>query len=289
MIDFSKIKIRKPKELRFASAGIPLSTPTKNTFEGIKHVRALGLGGMELEFVHSVNLKQEAALEANKIANDNDVVLTSHGSYYINLNAVEKAKVGASRARILDAAKIARLAGAFSVTFHPAFYLKDSKETTYNNVKVQLKKIVDELKDQGNDIMISPETTGKGTQFGDLKELVKLSSELEQIRPCIDFAHLHARSVGKENSLEEFRASLSLVENELGREALNAMHMHVAGIAYGEKGEKHHLILEESDLKYKDLLRALKEFKVKGSLVCESPNVEEDALLLKRTYDSLGR
>lgn len=287
MIDFSKIKVRRPKELRFSSAGIPLSTPVRNTFEGIKHVRALGLGGMELEFVHSVNLKEDAALEASGVADVNDVVLTSHGSYYINLNAVEKAKVGASRARILDAARIARLAGAFSVTFHPAFYLKDSKETTYNNVKLQLKKIVDELKDQGNDILISPETTGKPTQFGDLKELVSLSAELDQIRPCIDFAHLHARTAGKENSLEEFRASLSLVENELGREALDCLHMHVAGIAYGEKGEKHHLLLDESDLKYKELLLALKEFRVKGSLVCESPNIEEDALLLKRTYDSL--
>ncbi|MCC7574518.1 TIM barrel protein [Candidatus Woesearchaeota archaeon] len=287
MIDFSKIKIRRPKDLRFSSAGIPLSTPVRNTGEGVKHVRSLGLGGMELEFVHSVNLNQEAALSVGKIADEHDVVLSAHGSYYINLNALEPQKVGASKSRILEAAKIARLAGAFSVTFHPAFYLKDSKEIVYNNVRTQLQKIVQELKDKGNDITISPETTGKGTQFGDLKELVSLSAEVDQVRPCIDFAHLHARSVGKYNSLEEFRSVLSIVEDGLGREALDNMHMHVAGIAYGDKGEKHHLILEDSDLKYDALLRALKEFKVKGSLVCESPNIEGDALLLKKTYESI--
>ncbi|MFP4567524.1 MAG: TIM barrel protein [Candidatus Woesearchaeota archaeon] len=287
MIDFSKIKIRRPKDLRFASAGIPLSTPQKGTVAGIRHVRALGLGGMEFEFVHSVNVKGESAINAGRIASVEDVVLTAHGSYYINLNAQDSQKIAASRARIIDAANAARLAGAFSVTFHPAFYLKDEKSVVYSRVRNQLKKITEELKDAGNDIIISPETTGKGTQFGSLKELVSLSTELDNIRPCIDFAHLHARSVGKYNSLEEFRSVFALVESSLGREALDNMHMHVAGIEYGEKGEKHHLILDNSDLRYKDLLVALKEFKVKGSLVCESPNIEEDALLLKKHYDNL--
>jgi deoxyribonuclease-4 len=288
MIDFSKIKIHRPKDLRFASAGIPLSTPKPNTIEGIRHVRSLGLGGMEFEFVHSVNVKGDKAIEAGRIASDNDVVLTAHGSYYINLNAADPQKIAASRARIIDAANAARAAGAFSLTFHPAFYLKDDKSTVYNRVKEQLKKITDELKDVGNDITISPETTGKGTQFGSLKELVSLSSDLDNVMPCIDFAHLHARSIGKYNSLEEFRSVFAFVESELGRDALDNMHMHVAGIAYGEKGERHHLILDDSDLKYLELLQALKEFKIKGSLVCESPNIEVDALLLKKAFNDLN-
>ncbi len=286
-MDFSKIKINRPKDLRFSTAGIPLSTPNRGTREGIKHVRNLGLGGMELEFVHSVNLNKDAAFDAGKIAQENDVVISAHGSYYINLNAALPQKIAASRKRIIDAANAARLAGGFSTTFHPAFYLKDEKSIVYDRVRTQLKRITDDLKDMGNDITISPETTGKRTQFGDLKELVSLSSELDRVMPCIDFAHLHARSVGKYNSLEEFRDVLSVVETGLGREGLDNMHMHVAGIAYGEKGEKHHLMLEDSDLNYKDLLRALKEFKVKGSLVCESPNIEEDALLLKKTFEDL--
>jgi deoxyribonuclease-4 len=57
--------------------------------------------------------------------------------------------------------------------------------------------------------------------------------------------------------------------------------MHLAGIDYSKKGEKHHLNLEESDMNYKDLLKALKAFQVKGALTCESPNIEEDTKLLK--------
>jgi len=65
------------------------------------------------------------------------------------------------------------------------------------------------------------------------------------------------------------------------------MHMHITGIAYGEKGEKNHLTLQQSDLKYKELIEALMDFKVKGVAISESPNLEEDALLVKEIYDNL--
>ncbi len=63
--------------------------------------------------------------------------------------------------------------------------------------------------------------------------------------------------------------------------------MHVSGIEYDRNGEKKHLILKESDFNYPELLKALKEFEVKGLVICESPIMEEDALLLKETYIGL--
>ena len=68
---------------------------------------------------------------------------------------------------------------------------------------------------------------------------------------------------------------------------MNNFHAHIAGIEYGEKGEKKHLMLEESDMNYKDLLKAFKKFDVKGAVVCESPIMERDAVLLKEYYESL--
>ena len=63
------------------------------------------------------------------------------------------------------------------------------------------------------------------------------------------------------------------------------MHIHVAGIEYGEKGEKNHLNLDDSDLNYKDLMKCLRDFKVKGVVISESPNIEGDALIMKRVYE----
>jgi deoxyribonuclease-4 len=73
----------------------------------------------------------------------------------------------------------------------------------------------------------------------------------------------------------------------LGASSLKHMHLHFSGIAYGPKGEKNHLPLQESDAKWKDFLHVLKERKVGGVLVSESPLLEQDALLLQKTYNRL--
>ncbi len=44
------------KDLLFGTAGIPLSANPRTTGDGIKHVRNLGLGAMEIEFVRSINI-----------------------------------------------------------------------------------------------------------------------------------------------------------------------------------------------------------------------------------------
>ena len=102
--------------------------------------------------------------------------------------------------------------------------------------------------------------------------------------PCIDFSHNFARSIGRANKLGDFREVLNKIKDNLGKEYLERMHIHIAGIEFGDKGEKNHLILKESKFNYKDLMKALKEFKVKGVLISESPNIEQDAILMQKEY-----
>lgn len=273
--------------LLFGTAGIPISTNPRDTINGIKQVNELKLGGMELEFVHSVNIKEDKTREVKKTAIDNNVILTCHGQYYINLNSLEKAKLEASKQRICNAGKIADMCGAYSLVFHAGFYQEQTKEQTYETIKKAIKEIIKKFQDQGIKIWVRPETTGKPKQWGTTEEIVQLSKEIEQVMPCIDFSHLHARTNGKYNTASEFRYILDLLEKNLGRNALDNMHIHLSGIEYTEKGEKNHLILKESDLNYKELLKTWKEYKIKGIVICESPNIEQDALLLQKTYNSI--
>lgn len=277
----------KVDRLRFGTAGIPISTPKRSTIDGIIHVRNLGLDAMELEFVRGVNIKPELAKKIKYVAKKHDVLLTAHAPYYINLNASEKAKVEASKRRIIQSAERLHQAGGWSVVFHAGYYLKQDPAKVYNRIKDALKEIEKELMDRGIEVWIRPELTGKPTQFGDLKEIVKLSEELEMVLPTIDFAHAHARNKGKCNSAEEWREMLSFMEDRLGREALDNMHIHVSGIEYTDKGEKRHLNLQESDMNWEDLLRVLKEFRVRGVVISESPNIEGDALLMKKKYEEI--
>ena len=275
------------KELLFGTAGIPLSADPRTTSDGIKHVKHLGLGCMELEFVHSVNISKEKAPEIKKVAEEDNIILTCHAPYYINLNSAEKTKVRASIDRITNSARILSLCGGYSVAFHSGFYMGMDAKKVYDTIKDNIKLIIKTLKNEGNDIWIRPETTGKETQFGNVDEILQLSQEFDNVMPCVDFAHFHARKNGKYNSYGEFASILEKIEKTLGKRGLENMHIHITGIAYGPKGEKHHLTLRESDLKYQELLKALKDYRVKGVAISESPNIEEDALLMQKVFNKL--
>ncbi len=274
------------KKLLFGTAGIPHSAQIDSSIEGIKQVKKLGLGCMELEFVQGVRVNEEMAVKIAKTAKENRIILSVHAPYFINFNSPDKKKVHASRYRLLRSARIGHLCGAVSVVFHPGFYMEKEKGDVYKVIKQEIAQITKVLKGEGNTILIRPEVTGKLSSFGDLGEVLRLSREIENVLPCVDFAHLHART-GEYNSYEEFCKVLKLIEHKLGKTALQEMHIHVAGIQYGPRGERKHLNLEESDLNYSDLLRALKDFDVRGIIICESPNLEEDALLLQKKYKSL--
>ncbi len=275
------------KSLLFGTPGIPISTSPRDTLNGVKQVRALGLDAMEFEFVQNVHVNEQLAPVIKKTAEELGVVITCHGQYYVNLAAIEPAKLHASIDRMLSAARRVNECGGYSITWHMGYYLGRPKDKVHEIVTHGVKEVVKKLQDEGIKIWIRPETTGKETQWGDLQETIKLSQEVEQVLPCVDFGHLHARYNGKNNTLEEFRDILSQIEKGLGREALDNMHIQCCGINYGPKGEKNHLNFEESDFNWKDMLKAWKEFKIKGVVITESPNIEGDALMLKRAWQKL--
>ncbi|MBI4297310.1 MAG: TIM barrel protein [Chloroflexi bacterium] len=274
--------------LLFGPAGIPLSAKGGTTQDGIERVAELGLGCLEIEFVQGVRMGTQTAKEVGQAAQEHGVALSAHAPYYINLNAHEPEKLLASQERILQTARIGALCGAGNITFHPAFYLGDPPSMVLDKVKVALAEVVAALRAEGNKVRLRPEVMGKPSQFGTIDELLELSAGLDGVEPTYDVSHWHART-GAFNTYGEFLAFFRKVEDKLGRKAaLEHVLLHVSGIDYGMKGERKHLVLANADFNYRDLLRALRDLRVQGLIICESPNLEEDALLLKQTYQEMG-
>lgn len=272
-------------KLNFITAGMPIRTGKGSYPQAFDVLKEMNLDGMELEFVHGVRMSDDNRIFVKEMAKN--FVITAHGPFYINLNSKEEEKIEASVQRIIDTAAVAAQAGAFSITYHAAFYMGGDKEIVFEQVKTQTKRIIDILENEKIKVWVRPETTGKATQWGDIDEIINLSKEFEQVLPCVDFSHLHARSAGEYNTYDEFSKVLEKMGNNIGQYALENFHGHLAGIEYTAKGEKQHLNLENSDMNYKDLIKVMKEFGVKGALVCESPNIEDDCKLLKNYYESL--
>lgn len=274
-----------PRGLLFGTAGVPLSASDDSTLAAIDRIHALGLDCLEIEFVKGVKMGADTAGKVREKAVSLGVRLSVHAPYFINLNSEDTGKRLASQERLLKSARVGALCGATSVVFHAAFYGPDTPDKAYAVVKRELATVMSIVRSERLPVALRIETMGKRSQFGSLDEVLSLCREVDGLRPCLDFSHLHARE-GKVNSYDDFHRLLNKVARKLGPRALKSVHIHVAGIHYGDKGEIKHLNLEEADFRYDEWLEALRDLGVEGMVICESPNLEGDALMLKKLYQA---
>jgi deoxyribonuclease-4 len=108
---------------------------------------------------------------------------------------------------------------------------------------------------------------GKVNVFGSVEEIRNLVSDTK-CSFCIDFAHILARD--KDYRFEEV---LNLFKD------FKEIHIHFSGIVYGEKGEKHHKVTPESEMK--KLVEALNKFAKGKDIVIanESPEPIKDSVM----------
>ncbi len=271
---------------RFGTVGTPRSTPKKpgGAVGAVLRIQELGLDTFEIGWVQSVRVKEETCLRIREAAEDAGVLLSVHAPYFINLNATEE-EWPKSRKRLMDAAHYGNLAGATDIVFHPGSYFGGEPSEVLEVAIPRLQGCVDELREHGNPATLRPETMGKSALLGSLGDTLVMAEEIDGVEPCIDFSHLHARAGdGTMNSQEEWLAALKAYRKALGAKALKRLHCHVSGIEYGPKGERHHLMLAESDFDLQGLLRALAEMKCGGRILCESPIMEDDALVIQSAW-----
>jgi deoxyribonuclease-4 len=275
------------EKLLFGTAGIPHSAGLASSLSGIKRIAELGLDCLEIEFVKGIMMGGETAQKISERASSCRIELSVHAPYYINLNSAEPGKKLASQDTLLRAARMAAKCGARSVVFHAGYYGRDDPGRAYDNIKGSLRDIISILRSERNPVLLRLETMGKRSQFGTLEEVLFLCREIDGVQPCIDFSHIHARE-GKFNSYRDFSRVLRKIEKKLGSPALRNLHIHISGVIFSDKGELKHINLMESDFHYDDWLQALRDFGVGGMAICESPNLEADALMLKKLYRSLS-
>ncbi|MFQ5941950.1 MAG: TIM barrel protein [Anaerolineales bacterium] len=277
-------------KFRFGTVGTPRSTPKKpgGAVGAVQQLNQLGLNAFEIGWVRSVRVKEETCALIKEAGEEHDVALSVHAPYYINLNATDE-EWPKSRKRLMDAAHYGNLAGATDIIFHPGSYFGQPPEEVLEFVVPRLQGCVDELRAAENSATLRPETMGKSAQLGTLEDALVMSKEIEGVEPCVDVSHLHARAGdGSQNSYEEWMESLRSYKKALGARALKRMHVHLSGIEYGPKGERNHLMLAESDFDLNGLLRALHEMGCGGRIVCESPIMEDDALVIQKAWSKLA-
>ena len=175
---------------------------------------------------------------------------------------------------------------ADSVVFHAGYYSGTTPEQTYAAIKKELVNVASIVRHERLPVTLRMETMGKRSQFGTLDEVLSMCRDIEGIEPCLDFAHIHARE-GRVNCFEDFERVLARVARKLGAAASGGCMSTWPGYSTDSCGEIKHLNMAEADFRYDEWLEAMHVAGAAGLVICESPNLEQDALLLKEIYDGL--
>jgi deoxyribonuclease-4 len=271
---------------RFGTVGSPTGTPKKpgGSVGAIQFSRSIGLEALELGWVQSVRVSQETCATIKAAGSEYDVAVSVHAPYFINLNAAPE-EWPKSRKRLMDAAHYGNLAGATDIIFHPGSYFGQEPSEVLRVAIPRLRGCIEELRKAGNHVTLRPETMGKSAMLGSLEDTLEMSKSIDGVLPCLDFAHLHARpGDGTMNTIDEWVSVLKAYAGALGESSLRQLHIHLSGIEYGPKGERHHLELKDADLNLKALFQALRQQGCAGRILCESPIMEQDALKMMRSW-----
>jgi deoxyribonuclease-4 len=251
-----------------------------------KVLRDEGLDAFEYQAVRwgaKPQIKREDAEKFGLKAKENDVLLSLHGSYFINFCG-EKDIAEASKQRLIACATAAEWMKAYVVVFHPGFYGKRPQKEVFSNCLDALKDVVETMSTLGiKNVKIGPETMGKSSQFGSLDEVLSVCEQVERTRPVIDWAHLHARSMGRFKTVDDFREVVEEIEKRLGTEAAKGLHCHFTKVEFTDKGEKRHHIMDEAEYgpDFEMLAEVIAEFRLKPVIISESPILDIDAIKMR--------
>ena len=253
-------------KIDFGPAGVG---PVKDIITNLEKFKKAGLKACEISFTYGVYIKEEDAIRIGKEIKRLGIKVSIHAPYYINLNSVDKQKLFMSKKRILDCCEVGELLNATKVVIHSGFYMKDTPEETYENIKNQIIELQKEIKKNKWRIELAPEIMGKKNVFGSIDEISRLSKETH-CAFTIDFAHVLAR-YGEYKFKEVIKAFPQ-----------KDWHCHFSGIEYGEKGERKHLVTDEKN--WKELFKGIKILDKSLTIINESPNSFEDSINGLRLY-----
>ena len=275
---------------RFGPAGVP---PMFRLLFGAKLadvpklLHEEGLDAFEYQAVRwgqKPQMKQDDAEKLGVEARKNDVKLSLHGSYYVNLSG-KKDVVEASKRRLIACATAADWMGAYVMVFHTGFYGRFEKDFAFKTCLDALKEVSAQMKSLGLKVKLGPETMGRKFQVGSLDEILTMCEEVEGTQLVIDWGHLHARNLGTFKKTEDFRAVAEKVEHRLGTEALKSMHCHFSKIEFTHQGEKRHHTLDEKRYgpDFRMLAEVIADFRLHPTIICESPILDVDARIMRDT------
>jgi deoxyribonuclease-4 len=297
--------------VRFGVAGYPPAfnkTPDRrDRLKILNWVNGLGLDALELQMTYGPRTHIDVCRQYRHIADDFGVSLSVHASYFIVFTSKDSTKLERSSDTLKRTYELCSILGARVAVLHPGPLYGEHAEDVFPRFVENLGRCLEEI--GRSEVGLFVETAGKIGQLGSVDEILQVCSAIPGVFPCVDFGHVHARTLGSLESREAIDSLFQKLELYRRQQSLERIHFHYTPIHYGARGEISHkaihdtyparaqmtLLPSDADpLRSSDgffhprvepVAKALSRFQVDCTVISETHNSQEEgALALKNAF-----
>jgi deoxyribonuclease IV len=255
-------------EVRFGPSGLPVADSFEEAAEALA---AQGYTAVEIGFAGGFWLDYETAPQLAAALEAADISLSVHAPLAAFMGHVAREKKFKMALGMLDhTAGLAKAARAEVIVFHPGFLLGRERELAIHDVVDQLGDLRARLESKDRLVPFGIEVMGRVRELGTLDDVLAIASQVDFVRPVLDFAHMHATSDGAYTDVEMFASALEATDAAM-RDG-DRFHIHFSDIAYANRNETKHLPYGEGTLRVDGLRDALARFDRPATVISESPD-----------------
>ena len=255
-------------EIRIGPSGLP---EAESFEEAAGALAAEGYRACEIGFGGGFWLDYDAAPELGAALRAHDIVLSIHAPLAAFMGHVAREKKFKMALGMLDhTAGLAKASGADLIVFHPGFLLGRERDRAIADVVDQLGDLRERLSAKDRLVPFGIEVMGRVRDFGSIDDVLAIASQVDFVRPVLDFAHMHATSDGAFTDVDAFASALEATDEVIEPGA--PFHIHFSDIAYANRNETKHLPYGEGTLRAEPLRDALERFERAATVISESPD-----------------
>ena len=254
-------------EIRIGPSGLPAD----DFDEAADLLVERGYRAVEIGFAGGFWLDYDAAPALAEVLHARDIVLSVHAPLAAFMGHVDRGKKFKMALGMLDhTAGLAKAAGAELIVFHPGFLLGRERERAIADIVDQLGDLRERLESKDRLVPFGVEVMGRVRELGTIDDVIAIASQVDFVRPVLDFAHMHATSDGAFTDVDAFAAVLEAADAAMEPGA--PFHIHFSDIAYANRNETKHLPYGEGTLRAEPLRDALVRFERPATVISEAPD-----------------
>lgn len=279
--------------IRFGPSGnskIFYDDGNKNSLQAPAWLKKIGLNAYEYAFGRGYILSLDKAKILGEEAKKNDIEISIHAPFYINLANEDEVMKEKSFNYIIKGLDYVKAVNGKNLVFHIGSQGKKTRENAIELIYERLEELLPRIDfAKYPNVYLCPETLGKSMQIGTYKEIVDFCTLHERLKPTFDFGHINAIMGGGLKTKADYIKIFQYSFEKLGEKRTKNCHIHFSKIQYGAKGELCHLNLSDEIYgpEFEPLAEAIKELGLTPTIICESKDrMAEDALIMKNIYQN---